>query len=498
MRFHHDARFPFLWATTTEEERVIRETRAAFEDENVQFYSWDIAAGFQALVRNGGGAWVWRPMPEIPNFKGPKGPIDDPKLAIDAVKFLPVNIEEGTDQPAGAMIFMKDFHKFFEKIGICRAALNIKSDLKLQAKTICFLSAEDKIPPELANDITVYDYPYPDDAALTRILEKMVEDNGEKMPKDTDKVVNAMRGLTWEEAENILALVLTKAGKFDVKMILKEKAAQIKTSETLEYGHFKETFDEVYGAEELKSYIRATIGKPKARGVLMTGAPGTAKSHIAKATANEFGLPCFILRLAKDKYQGVGHSRLRTAFKIIRAVGKSVVFMDEIEAIAVGISTGGDSGTGITLYKELLREMEDSHGLGIYWMATSNDLDPLIHESGGAIMSRFGGKFFIDIPNEKQAQGIAQIWSKKEGVEIPEDFDFEGYTGRDIASLAETMAMMECDAEHASQYIIPYGKAHGNELERIRQKAEGVCIWANKKEKVEKPGWSTRKVRKAA
>ena len=488
MREHHNARYSFLFVPTTEEERIMRENRARF-DEDVQFFSWDIAAGYQAMVRNGGGAWTWRPI-EVPGFvpKGGNGRITDPGMALESATALPEN----------SVVFMKDYHKYFEKITIIRAALNLKPILKLQAKTIVFLAAQKVIPPELSNDITVVDYPYPDDKALMRILEKMAEDNEMEVPENAETIVNAMRGLTWEGAENALALSLVMKGTFDVKTILDQKGSQLKASGVLEFGTYTETLDDLFGLEILKRYIRTTIGNPKARGVLMYGVPGTGKSHTAKATANEFGLPCFVLNFSeiKDKYVGASESKLREAFKTIHAVGKCVVFMDEIEAIATGISSGGDSGVGQTLYKQLLREMEDAKGQGIYWMATCNDLAPLIHESGGAIMRRFGGKFFCDMPTEPEARGIARIWSEKERVDIPETFPLDGYTGADIASLAENMAMFECAAEEASQYVLPYGIAHSDELEEIRRKAAGVCIPAGVKQEKLTLVQGSRKVRR--
>lgn len=489
MHHHHDARYPFLWVQTTEEERIIRENRSRFE-EGANFFSWDIAAGFQALVQNGGeDSWVWYPF-DIPGFTPPKGgKIIDPGVALEAARALPEN----------SMIFMKDFHKYFEKIAISRAALNLKADLKLTAKTICFLAAEKRIPSELANDITVYDYPYPDEETLMRILRKMAEDNSMEVPEDADTIVNAMRGLTWEGAENALALALVMKGYFDVKTVLDQKAAQLKASGILEFGIFSERLSDLFGLEVMKAYLKKTVGKPKARGILIYGTPGAGKSHTAKAVANEMGWPCLILRFSalKDKYQGVAEGRLRDAFKTIRAVGKCVVFMDEIEAIASGISSGGDSGVGQALYKDLLVELEDSRGCGAYWIGTCNALDPLIRESGGAILRRFNGIFFADMPTLEETRGIAGIWEKKEGVEIPNDYSLDGHSGADIAKLAETMAMMECSAEEAGQYILPYGLAHADELEEIRRKAEGVCIWAGKREKQGGiVGEATRKVRK--
>ena len=101
------------------------------------------------------------------------------------------------------------------------------------------------------------------------------------------------------------------------------------------------------------------------------------------------------------------------------------------------------------------------------------------------------------MPTPDEAKGIAKIWSGKKNVEIPEDYDFTNYTGADIEKLASMMKMKKCSAEEASQYVIPYGKSHADELEEIRKKAEGVCIWAGKREKQGGiVGETARKVRK--
>lgn len=485
MKKHHNARYPFLWYRTSEEERIIRENRAEF-GEDVQFFSWDIDAGFQAMIENGDGGWVWQSV-DLVESKSPQG--NDPLKALKAVRAL-------SDD---SIVFMKDFHEYFKKISVIRTALNLKEDLKRRGITICFLSSASSIPIELQNDITPMDYPYPTEEALEKILVKFAEDNGEHVDDNSkNKLVDAMKGLTWEGAENSLALSLATEGKFNIRTILDQKASQLKAGGgILEYGKYTETLEDLYGLERLKRFGTGILGNPKARGILITGAPGCGKSAIAKAFANYAGYPCLILRFSalKDRYQGVAESRLREAFKTIRAFGKVVVFIDEIESIATGISSGGDSGVGMTLFKETLIEMEDNRGTGAFWIGTSNDLQPLIEVSGGAMLRRFNATFFTDMPDEKEARGIANIWSKKEDVEIPGNFDLDGYTGANIAQLAETMSMLNCSAEEASEYILPYGKAYPDELNKIRSNAQEVCIWAseNKNTPKSKPNLRTVK-----
>jgi hypothetical protein len=486
IKAHHDARYPFVWFQTTEEERIIRENRAKFPDE-VNFFSWDIAAGFQLMRKNGGDLWVWDDFTAISSGKK----VVDPKAAVNLIQQLPEN----------SLMFLKDFHKFFESISVSRETLNLKPSLKTGSKTICFLSATKAIPVELANDITVLDYAYPSESELLKVLERIASDNGMKMPENSEVVVNAMKGLTWEGAENALCLSLVIKGFFDIKTILDQKAALLKAGGVLEYGNFKETLDELYGLEVMKEFVIKTFASPKSTGIIIYGAPGAGKSAFAKAVANHFGIPCLILRFSslKDKYQGVAEGRLRDAFHNIRAFGNCVVFVDEIESICSGISSGGDSGVGMALFKDLLVEIEDSKGCGAKWIGTCNDLTPIIKESGGALISRMDAVFFADVPTRKEeSMGIAKIWSKKEGIEIPETFDLTGYSGRNIAKLAEKMSMMNCSADEAAKYVIPYGKAYASELEEIRRKAKEVCIWASSPEKPQPMGVSERKIKRGA
>ena len=138
MKAYHQARYPFLWCSTTEEDRLIRENRKLIS-EDVNFFSWDICSGYQQLIKaNGDGPWIWQPVEEC----------QDPGEALGMLQPLPEN----------SIIFLKDYHKFFTDITVIRQALNVQDHLKSNAKTAVFLSATAEIPVELQNDITMIDF----------------------------------------------------------------------------------------------------------------------------------------------------------------------------------------------------------------------------------------------------------------------------------------------------------------------------------------------------
>ena len=483
MKTHHNARYPYLWYATSEEERIIRENRALF-DKDVQFFSWDICAGFQGLTQNGGDSpWVWTPVDQESL---------DPKAALEKV----------TSLPEDSVVFMKDFHHYLNDITVVRQALNIKPDLKGGGRTIVFLSPTRDIPVEMLSDITVMDFEFPDREALKRIAKVVGEDQEMALTdKDLDSVSESLMGMTAEAAENALCFSYVKHGNFDVRTILDEKAALLKAGGVLEYGRFTETFDNLYGLDVMKKFVLGTIFDPDSRGVLIYGVPGTGKSAFCKALGNAVDRAVLIANFSavRDKYQGVAEARTDWMFKTVEAFGRPIVFADESEKAFSGTgSADTDGGVGTRNLGQFLTYMADRKKDGSYWIGTMNNLDEFLHLSGGALIRRFDAVFFVDMPNEEECRGIAKIWSGLKGVEIPEDFDFKGeYTGADIENLATKMKMMDCSADEASEMVIPYGRYNKDTLDAIRRKAEGVCIWATSREKKYQPAPS-RKVKRDA
>lgn len=493
IREHYYARYPFVYFQTTEDERLIRESRALFDAKPVDdeapplFFTWDCAAGLQAMVPVNGHGWTFRPV---------DAKMTDPLKIFEVLRCDAI--------PEGAVIWMRDFHKFLDpqapaSIKVIRQALNLKGDLKRQRKTIAFLSAVKVIPPELKDDVTVLDFEYPNEEALRAIVSRLAQDNSMGIPDNADAVINALRGLTAEGAENALALALTTMGIFDVKTLLDQKAAQLKTGGVLEFSRFQETLDSLWGMEKMKRVILKSIMHPECTGFFLYGVPGAGKSHFSKGLANAIGWPCLTMsfRGMRSKYQGEAEAKLNDAFKSAMAFGNCIIFMDEFDKDIAGIdSADTDGGVGAGLFGKWLSFVEDAKGKGPKFICTGNSMKEIQNLSGGAGMRRFNAFFFIDMPTPKEARGIASIWSKAKGVEIPGDFDFKDYCGADIAKLASTMKMMECPAEEAAQYIIPYGRANADKLAQIREEAKGVCIWANEDEPVNLK--QTRKVRRAA
>uniref|UniRef100_H3CHZ6 AAA+ ATPase domain-containing protein n=1 Tax=Tetraodon nigroviridis TaxID=99883 RepID=H3CHZ6_TETNG len=108
-----------------------------------------------------------------------------------------------------------------------------------------------------------------------------------------------------------------------------------------------------------EAFTRMGIQPPK--GVLLYGPPGCSKTMIAKALANESGLNFLAIKGPEllSKYVGESERAVREVFRKARAVAPSIVFFDEIDALASERgSAPGSGGVGDRVLAQLLTEMD--------------------------------------------------------------------------------------------------------------------------------------------
>ena len=479
------ARNPYVWTPTTEDDRVIREERRDLP-EDVNMVSWDIVRGFRILAPNGSeGSYIWQPI----NFE-----CDDPGMALQAI----ADPETPVGRLGETVFVMYDYHKFLQDIGVVRSALSIKDYLKSNGKMLAFVSPTIDIPVELSNDMVVTTFELPGKDELTRLLEQFCEDNDMKPgPEDKRALIGAMQGLTREAAENALAFSLVKDKKLFYKSVLDQKVAILKATGVLEYGRFTESFKDMYGLEVMSNWCIRTISSGKAKSILIYGIPGTGKSLFAKALANELQRALLIANFnaLRGKYQGDAEGRVELMFNTIQAFGDSIVFADEFDKSIAGTgSSETDGGVGQRILQKTLTYFEDRPPGGEYWICTANSLEDIMNLSGGALVRRFDIMFFVDLPTKREALGIANIWSKKCNVSIPEGFNYDGWSGADIAKLARTMDMLQCPADEAKKFVIPTREALGTKVDDIRKAAKKCCIWATEGDESQ-PEAAKRRVR---
>lgn len=154
------------------------------------------------------------------------------------------------------------------------------------------------------------------------------------------------------------------------------------------------------------------MGARMPRGVLLYGPPGTGKTLMARALAGEAGVPFFAASGADfvQMYVGVGASRVRELFAKARKAGKSVIFIDEIDALGKARQGSGSDEREQTLNALLVEMSGFREENPVVVLAATNrldTLDPALLRPG-----RFDRQIEVGLPDRDQRLSILKLHSR--------------------------------------------------------------------------------------
>ena len=183
----------------------------------------------------------------------------------------------------------------------------------------------------------------------------------------------------------------------------------------------------------------AAKGIPVPRTLLLYGPPGTGKTQIARTMATESGVNFISRSTAELKGQYLGHAaaRISQTFETARSSSPSILFIDEIDALASSRGNSGDQ-LQVEAVTQLLQELDgvSSKSGFVLVVAATNLMDQL----DSAILSRFSQKLEIPLPSQFERAAILQTLLV--GRPVCEEIDVhhvasicEGFSGRDIREL---------------------------------------------------------------
>jgi len=188
------------------------------------------------------------------------------------------------------------------------------------------------------------------------------------------------------------------------------------------------------------------LGVEAPKGLLLYGPPGTGKTMLAKAVASETDAHFIPLSGPEimSKFYGESEANIRGVFKEAEENAPSIIFIDEIDAIAPKrAEVTGEVERRVVAQLLSLMDGLESRGQVVVIAATNriNAIDPALRRGG-----RFDREIEIGVPDKQGRTDILQIHSR--GMPLAEDFDLEkiarithGFVGADLATLVKEAAM---------------------------------------------------------
>jgi len=250
-----------------------------------------------------------------------------------------------------------------------------------------------------------------------------------------------------------------------IVVVLDSTELVLKEEPMKEMGKFADiTYEDIGGLKDEVQKIREMVELPirhpelferlgiePPKGVLLHGAPGTGKTMLAKAVASESEANFIHIAGPElvSKFVGESEEKLRQVFKSAEENAPTIIFMDEIDAIAPKREeTNGEVERRMVSQLLTLMDGLKSRGQVIVIGATNrpNAIDPALRRPG-----RFDREIEIGVPDRHGRKEILQVHTRNMPIEGTEDdraktIDYlasitHGYTGADISSLTKEAAM---------------------------------------------------------
>ncbi len=238
-------------------------------------------------------------------------------------------------------------------------------------------------------------------------------------------------------------------------------------------------WDDVGGLEDVKQELKEAVEWPlkhpetfqrlgirPPKGTLLYGIPGTGKTLLAKAVASESEANFISVKGPEllSKWVGESEKGVREVFRKAKQASPTVIFFDEIDAIA-STRSGNDTDSGVTkrVVNQLLTEMDGLEELeDVAIIAATNRPDIL--DAGLMRPGRFDRHIQVKEPDEEARISIFKVHTK--GMPLADDVDVkklakntEGYVGADIEAVCREAAMLALrDDLEASEITYKYFK----------------------------------------
>ncbi|MFZ0972857.1 MAG: ATP-dependent zinc metalloprotease FtsH [Solirubrobacteraceae bacterium] len=230
------------------------------------------------------------------------------------------------------------------------------------------------------------------------------------------------------------------------------------------------TFADVAGIDEAKSELTEIVdflrnperfgrlGGRMPHGVLLSGAPGTGKTLLARAVAGEAHAAFFSISASEfiEAIVGVGASRVRDLFAKAKEAAPSIIFIDELDAVGRSrqgsVSIAGSNDEREQTLNQILTEMDGFESVeAVVVLAATNRAEIL--DSALLRPGRFDRRVAVQPPDRPGRRQILEVHTRS--IPLAADVDLEalaattpGMVGADLANLANEAALLAARRNH--------------------------------------------------
>jgi hypothetical protein len=465
---------------TVEEERVRSLLIEVAGDLRQPFYEWSVTEGLQRL-------------------RGVT--VDGTQDALTALRHI--------DRIDGDSVYLlKDLAPHLSNANAARALRDLTHKLTATRSALVLTGDPIELPRDIEGMAIRFTLELPDENELRDLVRTVVDAVSARQQvrvdlsrDDAQRLVNALSGLTLNQAQQVIAQAIVEDGCLsadDIQTVIRCKGELIERGGVLEFFPVEENKFQLGGFARLKAWLdRARVGfSPQARalnleapkGLLIVGVQGCGKSLAAKFIARQWQLPLLKLDAGRlyDKYIGESEKNFRKATELAEAMAPVVLWIDEIEKVFAQGGTGeADAGLSQRLFGSFLTWLQEKNA-AVFVVGAANDLfnvPPELLRKG-----RFDEIFFVDLPTAEERANIFRIHLalRKQN---PDGFDLkalaaatEGFSGAEIEqavisalyrSLQQKQPLTANTIIEAVQSTVPLSVARREDIERIRAMARG-------------------------
>jgi hypothetical protein len=475
---------PLVVLETLEEERARKLLLAVCQDLEMPLFEWTVTRG---LCRN------------------------DSERAIHGTTHPVRLLQHLKGLTVEGLFWLHDLARFVGEAPVAREFREVLDRFARSRSTVILVAENETLPPDAERRAAYLRIQPPSRTELREVVKSVLDSvrrrqplNVTLTPDDLDRLVDALRGMTANQARQAVAYAALRDGRLgpkDIRAIHDRKARLLQEGSPLEYFPAEDNPYALGGFDGLKTWLERTsvgfrpeareLGLPAPRGILLVGVQGCGKSLAAKAIARLWELPLLKLDSANlyDKYLGESEKNFRRATEVAEAMAPVVLWIDEMEK---GFSPGGpgdgDSAVSRRLFGSLLTWMQEKRA-DVFMVATANDifcLPPELLRKG-----RFDEIFFVDLPDAEDRTSIFQIHLERLK-QAPDSVDMErlvdatdGFSGAEIEqvvvaalyrALHESIPLATDLILREIEGTVPLSVSRREDIERLRDLARGRFV----------------------